>query len=215
MAVTFYYGSGSPYAWRVWLALEHKSIPYAFKLLSFDKGETRSAEFTALNPRQQVPVIVEEDGFVLAESAVILEYLDETRPTPPLFAADARQRAAQRRLIREADDHYTKAFNDLITPLLGTQPEARDPAQLAAARDAFARELAIWEARMPHQGLFGGEAPSAVDFVLFPKLILVRRFGQRMPDLATGLLGPKTQAWLDRMQALEIVQKTWPPHWRA
>ena len=32
MATTLYYGSGSPYAWRVWLALEHKQIPYEFKL---------------------------------------------------------------------------------------------------------------------------------------------------------------------------------------
>jgi glutathione S-transferase len=28
LALTFYYGSGSPYAWRLWLAVEHKSIPY-------------------------------------------------------------------------------------------------------------------------------------------------------------------------------------------
>jgi glutathione S-transferase len=36
MAVTLYYASGSPYAWRAWLALERKGIPYRHKLLSFD-----------------------------------------------------------------------------------------------------------------------------------------------------------------------------------
>lgn len=35
MSITFYYGSGSPYAWRVWLALEHKRLPYELTVLSF------------------------------------------------------------------------------------------------------------------------------------------------------------------------------------
>src|SRR5206468_5168895 len=45
MALTFYFGSGSPFAWKVWLVLEHKGIAYTPKRLSFDKDETRSPEF--------------------------------------------------------------------------------------------------------------------------------------------------------------------------
>ena len=41
MALTFYYGSGSPFAWKVWLTLEHKQIPYEFRLLSFDRGDLK------------------------------------------------------------------------------------------------------------------------------------------------------------------------------
>jgi glutathione S-transferase len=74
MALTFYYGSGSPFAWKVWLALEHKGIPYEFRLLSFDRGDTKTPEFQAVNPRAKVPAIV-DDGFALRESAVIVEYL--------------------------------------------------------------------------------------------------------------------------------------------
>jgi len=39
MAIDFYYGSGSPFAWRVWLALEHKALPYELKVMSFDSGD--------------------------------------------------------------------------------------------------------------------------------------------------------------------------------
>ena len=67
---TFYYGSGSPYAWKVWLALEHKQLEYDLKLLSFDRGETRAPEFRALNPRGKVPTLV-DDGLVLWESSAI------------------------------------------------------------------------------------------------------------------------------------------------
>src|SRR5262245_45691355 len=51
MALTFYYASGSPYAWRVWLALEHKRIGYELKTLSFSAGDLRKPEFSAINPR--------------------------------------------------------------------------------------------------------------------------------------------------------------------
>jgi glutathione S-transferase len=101
----FYYGSGSPYAWRVWLALEHKGIPCHRKTLSFDGGDLTTAEFGALNPRRRAPVLVDDD-FALAESAAIVEYIEERWPSgPALFALDSRQRAIHRRMVREADDY--------------------------------------------------------------------------------------------------------------
>ena len=100
MSVRLYYGSGSPYAWRVWLALEHKGIPYHLKTVSFDAGDLKTAEFGALNPRRRVPVLVDDD-FVLTESAVIVEYIEDRSPSDaPLFARDPRQRAIQRHAAR-------------------------------------------------------------------------------------------------------------------
>src|SRR5438105_5399606 len=103
MALDFYHGHGSPYSWRVWLALEYKAIPYQLKLLSFAEGDTRKPEFVAINPRHQVPTIVDE-GFALWESTVILEYLDERFDTgAKLYPGDARERARIRRLTRESE----------------------------------------------------------------------------------------------------------------
>ena len=91
MTIVFYYGSGSPYAWKVHFALEHKALPYERKVLSFSAGDTKKPEFLALNPRGQVPTI-DDDGFVLYESNAIVEYLDEAYPGcgSPLFPGDAR-----------------------------------------------------------------------------------------------------------------------------
>jgi len=80
VALTFYYGAGSPYAWRVWLALEHKGIPYERKVLSFAEGDPKKPEFLALNPRGKVPAIVDSDGpggkpYTVIESGAILIYL--------------------------------------------------------------------------------------------------------------------------------------------
>ena len=97
MSVKFYYASGSPYAWRVWLALERKGVPYHQKTLSFSDGDLKTPEYEALNPRRRVPVLVDDD-FVLTESGAIVEYLEDRWPNgPSLFAHEPRRRAIQRR----------------------------------------------------------------------------------------------------------------------
>src|SRR5438552_3607985 len=79
MALAFYYASGSPYAWRVWLALEHKGIPYERKTLSFDAGDLKTPEFAALNPRRKVPVIVDE-GFTLYPYVALVLRMGKRKP---------------------------------------------------------------------------------------------------------------------------------------
>ena len=134
MTVAFYHGHGSPYSWRVWLALEHKKIPYDFKLLSFDAGDTGKPEFLKLNPRGKVPVLTDGD-FALAESTPILEYIAERWPEgPTLFSRDLRERATQRRLIRESDVYIKKVMDDMVEPLMAQQKTGKvDAAALAAS----------------------------------------------------------------------------------
>jgi len=211
--LTFYYGSGSPYAWRVWYALEHKGIPYDIKILSFDKEEQKRPDFLALNPRGKVPVIV-DDGFVLYESAAIVEYLEDKKPGEPrLFAADARQRAVQRRMMREADQYVAPALTALALLLRPAAGEPAAPDKLAAATADLQKELALWEAGLSGDYLAG--ALSAADFTLYPQVALVQRFLARAKAAAPApLLGPKLTAWAKRLAALAITQKTLPPHWK-
>jgi glutathione S-transferase len=136
MALTFYYASGSPFAWRVWLALEHKGIPYEIRILSFDKGDLEKPEYLALNPRHRVPAIV-DDGFALYESAAIVEYLEDRWPGEPrLVAGDVRQRALQRRMVREADAYFAEA-----TPAWRGRSRQRElvESKLGAARRSACR----------------------------------------------------------------------------
>src|SRR5262249_44006853 len=104
VALDFYHGHGSPFSWRVWLALEFNKLPYNLKILSFQNNDTQTPEFVAINPRHTVPTIV-DDGFTLWESMAILEYLDERFPGPKLYHGDAKNRACIRRLIREIEEH--------------------------------------------------------------------------------------------------------------
>ena len=213
MALTFFYASGSPYAWRAWLALEHKRIPYEMKTLSFSAGDLQKPEFLALNRRHKVPVIV-DDGFALYESAAIVEYLDDKWPREPrLFSADLRERAVQRRMVREVDQYFAAAMTGLAEAILFTPQENWSEERIARAGANVQKELAVWEAAATGEYLAG--ALSAVDLTLYPQVALVLRIATRKPDLPVGdIIGPKISAWTKRMEALPCTQKTWPPHWK-
>ena len=217
MSITFYYGAGSPYAWRVWLALEHKRLDYRFQALSFSDGDLSKPQFTELNPRRKVPVIEDErpDGrLVLYESAAIVEYLEEAYPGSgmALFPASVAGRALVRRMICEADSYVGPAVNRLLARVLMT-PEAQwNEARIAAAREECVGELAGWSGQSRGDYLAG--PLSAADLALYPMAALALRCERKRPDLALrAALPPRMGAWMQRMEALPAVRKTWPPHW--
>jgi glutathione S-transferase len=215
MAITLYYGSGSPYAWRVHLALEAKGLPYERKVLSFSAGDTRKPEFVALNPRHRVPTIVDGD-FVLYESNAIVEYLDDAYrgKGATLFPGDARQRATVRRIVSEVDGYTNEAVDEVVERLIGVKPEERDAAKIEEARAAMAAEFAAMSAYLEGDFLVG--PLSAADFALYPAVGFMLRCEQRVPTFdAASLFPAPLAAWRKRIEALPYFDATWPPHWRA
>ena len=213
MAVTFYFGSGSPFAWKVWLALEHKGIPYTPKRLSFDKDETRKPEFLAINPRGRVPAIV-DDGFALYESNAICEYLEEKHPQNPLLPKDAKGRAIVRRLVAEADDNLYTAASDLMSKLLYTAPAERDQKAIDAAKEKLKGELVCWRDYL--KGDYFAGALSLADFAVYAYLRIGVRVEERVPGqgLKREELPPNLAAWMKRIEALPYFERTVPPHWK-
>jgi glutathione S-transferase len=214
MALTFYAMSGSPYAWRVWLALEHKALPYELKMLSYDAGDLSKPQFAVLNPRRKVPVIVDGD-LVVYESAAIVEYLEDKAPGEPrLFSADVKRRAVERRMVREVDQYFSAALEYLVSEVLFTPKHRWSKSYITEACDRIKQELGVWAPRFG-DGYLAGDL-SAVDFSLYPQLALIRRIGERNAGvLPEGLIGAPVAAWMQRMDALPATQKTWPPHWKS
>jgi glutathione S-transferase len=213
---TLYVGSGSPYAWRAWLALEHKRLPYELRVMSFSGGDLKTPAFAALNPRRKVPVL-DDGGFVMYESAAIVDYLgDEYRDAgAPLFPADVRGRALVRRKIREADEYVAQSMERLVDDVLFTKPEHWDEAKIAKAREGYLAELRFFENDLTGAFLVGDVG--AADFTLYPLLALPLRMESRTkPDLAIAAeIGPRLTAWMRRIEALPYFMATYPPHWKA
>ncbi len=93
---TLYHFWLSPASRKVRLVLGEKKL--AFEPV-IERPWERRDEFLALNPAGEVPVLVEDDGHVLADATAICEYLDEVYADPPLLGHSARDRAEVRRLV--------------------------------------------------------------------------------------------------------------------
>ncbi len=118
----------SPFSRKVRLALGEKRLPFELRV---EKVWERRAEFLALNPACQVPVLVEENGLAVPDSSVICEYLEEAYREVPLLGATLAERIECRRLVAWFDGKFAAEvsrnllFEKLMKRLLGRgEPEA-------------------------------------------------------------------------------------------
>jgi glutathione S-transferase len=78
---------------RVRVFLAEKGIQVPFEEVDIGKAVNREEEFRKKNPLATVPVLELDDGTCISESVAICRYFEELQPQPPLFGADAQQRA--------------------------------------------------------------------------------------------------------------------------
>ncbi|MEP6909284.1 MAG: glutathione S-transferase family protein [Actinomycetota bacterium] len=97
--LTLYDADRCPYCARVRIVLAEKGLAYETVVVDLDD---RPAWIYDKNPVGKVPVL-EEDAFVLPESEVIMEYLEERYPEPPLWPPDPADRARGRLLVFRFD----------------------------------------------------------------------------------------------------------------
>jgi len=102
----------SPYARKVRLVLAEKRLPFELRI---EKVWERRPEYLDLNPAGTVPTLVEDNGMVVPESAVICEYLEEAYPDTGLLGRNMVERIETRRLVAWFD---IKFFNEVTHNLL-------------------------------------------------------------------------------------------------
>lgn len=118
----------SPLCRKVRVALKEKSLDFELKL---ERVWERRTEFLLLDPAGEVPVLVDEDGGVIVDSAAICEYLEERFPTPPLIGTTAAGRAEVRRLLAWFDRKFNREVTENIVGekvfkrYLGGAPDSR------------------------------------------------------------------------------------------
>lgn len=86
-------------SFRLRIALNLKQIVYRTVSYHLRRGEQRSAAYRAVNPQALVPAL-ELDGQIFTQSLAIIDYLDETRPLPPLLPTEASDRARVRAIAQ-------------------------------------------------------------------------------------------------------------------
>jgi|GEM_PF-319071 len=146
-----YTSTNSPFSARIRLAARVKGVDLEFPPLP--EGGLRSDAFLALNPISKIPVLVTEDGQKLAESMVILRYLEDRFPHPSLWpeAADDRARA---NLVVTVLDTYVMTPIIRLFPHLA--PEGRDERVVEA-------ETAAWRSGLANLAHFFGDGVPAAE----------------------------------------------------
>lgn len=172
-------------AWRVRIALNLKQISVERRAVHLARqgdggGEQFSAEFRALNPFSEVPVLVVDDPGgtrrVLAQSMAILGYLEDRFPTPPLFPAEPWLRARARQLAEMVNAGMQPFQNLSLLNHLRVRgiAEPKEIAHHFNLRGLGALEVLAGETA----GTFlVGDAPTVADVYLIPQLYGARRFG--------------------------------------
>jgi glutathione S-transferase len=219
MALELYWGSGSPFAWRVMLILEVKNLVYQSTLLEFSRGDHKAPAFLELNPRGKVPVL-KDGNFVLNESLAIMAYLDKKQPEPSLFGTSPQETGLIWRAIMETDNYLVSAGDKLVRPIFfGRGLNETDKIQEAA--QTIRQELKRIDGDLSGSAWLVGRKISAADVALFPLIqMIVRAAGKDTAKPLNLQLLPLTEnfpniaAWTKRIEALPGYERTYPPHWR-
>src|SRR5437763_12695237 len=88
-----YDGGRAPNPRRVRIFLAEKGIKIATEQVDLSALQQRTPAYSAINPMQRLPVLVLDDGTVIAESIAICRYFEGLRPEPPLFGRGGKEAA--------------------------------------------------------------------------------------------------------------------------
>jgi glutathione S-transferase len=175
--LTLYDAARCPYCARARIALAEKGVE--FDALEIDLSD-RPQWIYEKNATGRVPV-VEEDAWILPESSVIMEYLEERYPEPPLLPADPADRALARVWIFRHDD-FTRPYYALRRGEDG-------------ATERFDEQLAKLDAALERQQWLTGADYGLADIAYVPWVLRARdMLGVSLDEF------PAVRSWLDRLE---------------
>jgi maleylacetoacetate isomerase len=170
------------------LALGFKNISTEIISIHLVKegGEQFSEEYSKLNPMNQVPSLVLDDGRVLTQSVAIIEFLEEKFPLPSLFPSEKYERAKMRELVEIVNAGIQPSQN---LSLLLRLEELQSGAKLAWGKEVITKGLhALEKKAIQTSGDFLiANQFTAADCCLIPQLYNARRFKCDLSQLPTLL----------------------------
>lgn len=174
LAMTLYSGETCPYCHMVRIVLAEKGVNY--DVLDVDLNDTPE-DLKNINPYNEVPTLVDRD-LVLYEHQVIMEYLDERFPHPPLMPVDPVSRAQHRLMMYRIERDWYSLVKKL------KNKATADDATRRALRDSLTSVSPIFE----QKPFFMSDEFSLLDSAIAPLLWRLPLLGVELPPAAKPLL---------------------------
>ena len=194
-------------SFRVRIALALKGLPYEYVPVHLAKGEHKQAVYADIAADQLVPVLELDDGTRLSQSMAIIEFLDETHPTPALVPPDALGRARVRALAQSIACEIHPVNNLRVLKYLSKELKVDEDAKntwyrhwVRTGLESFERQLA----QGPASTYCYGDTPTLADCCLVPQIFNGQRFNTNFDGL------PRTMAAFDACMALPAFQQAQP-----
>jgi glutathione S-transferase len=198
-----YSGPLSLFTAKVRIALAEKGLDCELVSVPFSRKSGYSPkhpEVLRLNPKAQVPVLVDGD-LSLYDSTIILEYLEDRYPDPPLLPRDPVERARCRQAEAASDEIFFPHVWALIDEVFYKPEGERDASRIATARTAIAETYRRLDAGLADREFLCRQF-SVADIAYFLTTMFATNLGAGSdPSL------PSFGAWLGRMAARPSVGK--------
>ena len=201
MGIKLHYHPFSTYSRRVLIAFAEKQIAHVLVFVDMAARRHREQPYLSLNPYGRVPTL-EEDGFVLFESTAILNYLEATRPSPPLVPADARGRALVDMHMKLCDIQFTRHAGTIVFPKRFLPKERWNTAAIADAKAEIEKHFTILDKQLTGKTYLVAEQFSLAEVCYAPFL----EFLPLMEITPPGAVA----AWSERLLARPSAVSTRP-----
>jgi glutathione S-transferase len=178
---------------KVRIALLEKGLEFERINVDLAKREQKSPEYLKIHPFGQVPAL-DDEGFIVYDSTIINEYLEDEYPYPPLMPKDSEGRAHARLMEDFRDTHFNPAFVKIIYEMRKPEGE-RDAEVIAAAKAEINKCFDRIEMELQGKDYLAGSF-SLADIAFMANLELLDRF-----QIALDPKYKNTAAWIARLRA--------------
>lgn len=191
----------SAYVMKVKIALDEKGLPYEAVAPAGLMDGSAAGEFVEASPRAEIPALIDGDVEVF-DSTIILEYLEDKWPEPPLLPEAPAARARVRMIEDVMDTQYEPNNWGTMEVILARRATGELAERLVArGRDNIARLQRWLDGQLGDDPWFNGPSFGWGDLAVAP--VVARSKIAYGYDVAT----PRLAAWLDRAMARPSVRK--------
>ena len=178
---------------KVRILLIEKGLEFERINVDLTKKEQKNPEYLKIHPFGQVPAL-DDDGFILYDSTIINEYLEDEYPHPPLLPSDSEGRARARLMEDFRDNHFTPPFVEIIHEIRKAEAE-RDQKVIAHAKEMISQCFDRIENELKGREYLAGTF-SLADIAYMPNIALLERL-----EIPVGPKFKNMHAWMGRLKA--------------